>query len=357
MMMRQWLHKWFGKNNPLFLPHQTKDAEAMPLWELLENQSIPGIAYGIANSKSVVANKAFGLADIEAQKALKPQHIFRIASVSKPIAALALGHMLEEGLLDLNQSIYDLLPDYPYHGKDIRIGQLANHTAGIRSYIGKEYFLNKPYSIAEGVAIFKEDPLLFAPGTAYHYNSYDFVLLSHIMELVSGTTYLQYIQNHVLEPIGMLHTGTEQQFSNALVHFYTRRGSKLRPATAVNNDYKLAGGGLVSNIEDILRLGQSLLRKEHLKPSILQKLTTACTLADGSSTYYGYGFESSLDPNGHTYFGHTGNGIGGYAIFRVYPELDKTIAVLVHCTNPKIEQNLEALVANLLKGMPFRCKK
>ncbi|MCV6629963.1 MAG: beta-lactamase family protein [Flavobacteriaceae bacterium] len=346
--MFKWFKDWFRAKASY--DFSTSRAEAEPVGHLLESGRIPGISYGIADKNSVLVQKAFGFSNVEKAMPLDPQHIFRIASVSKPIAALGLGVMLEEGLIDLQQSIYEIMPDYPYHGYDIQVGQLANHTAGIRSYIGKEYFLNKAYSIRQGLDVFKNDPLLFTPGTSYYYNSYDFCVLSYLMELQSGMPYINWIQQKVLQPLQLMQTGEEKDYLDRLVHFYTRRGSKLRDAMPVNNSYKLAGGGLVSNVSDLLKLGQALLQSTLLQLETQNKLTTACSLPDGSSTYYGYGFESSSDVLGNKYFGHTGNGVGGYAIFRVYPDLERVVSILVHCTNPRIEIELEKLVANLLEN-------
>jgi len=89
--------------------------------------------------------------------------------------------MVNDGLIDLDASFYEYVPYFPQKKHDFTIRQLAGHTAGIRGYRGKEYRLNKAYSIKDSLRIFKDDGLLFKPGTNYHYNSYDWVLISLAM--------------------------------------------------------------------------------------------------------------------------------------------------------------------------------
>ncbi len=95
---------------------------------------------------------------------------------------------------------------YPRKQWDFTIRQLASHTAGIRGYQGMEYGLNKPYAIKESIEIFRDDALLFEPGTNYLYNSYDWVLISLAMQEVSGIPFEDYVQKKVLRPLGITNT-------------------------------------------------------------------------------------------------------------------------------------------------------
>ena len=125
------------------------------LQQLIKEEKAPGIAITVLKEGKTIFQKGYGYADLENKQFVNPiKSIFRIASVSKPIAATALAHMVQEGIIDLDESFYTYLPDYPKKEWDFTIRQLASHTAGIRVYKGKEYGLNKPLSIKEGLDIF-----------------------------------------------------------------------------------------------------------------------------------------------------------------------------------------------------------
>ncbi len=315
------------------------------LQKLIDDRKIPGLAIAVANKSKTYFEKGYGYADLEKQLPINPKEtIFRIASVSKPIAATALAHMVAEKQIDLDASLYSYVPYFPKKEWDFSIRQLANHTAGIRSYKGMEYGLNKPYSIKEGITIFKNDNLLFKPGTDYHYNSFDWVLISLAMQEVSGIPFNKYVQEKVLHPLGMKNTKPEITTSSAYSNFYSRNRLGFREAISVNNLYKLAGGGYVSTTEDIIKLGQAYLNKEVLSNDIIEQFITSEVIAN-KPTYYGLGWQVSADKKGNPYYGHIGNGVGGYSNFYIYPKEQLVISILVNCTNPNIQEELDEVIA------------
>ncbi|CAN0606683.1 unnamed protein product, partial [Ectocarpus sp. 12 AP-2014] len=154
-----------------------------------------------------IFQKGYGYADLDTKKYVDPKSsIFRIASVSKPIAATALAHMVQADLISLDESFYTYLQDYPKKKWDFTIRQLASHTAGIRVYKGKEFALNEPFGIKDSLSIFKNDPLVFEPGTEYLYNSFDWVMISAAMQEANGIPFEAYVQEKVLDPLGMKNT-------------------------------------------------------------------------------------------------------------------------------------------------------
>ena len=335
------------------------------LQQLIIEDKVPGIAITVLKEGKSVFQKGYGYANIGEKQYIDPKKsIFRIASVSKPIAATALAHMVQEGLIDLDESFYTYLPDYPKKEWNFTIRQLASHTAGIRVYKGKEYGLNKPLSIKEGLRIFKDDPLVYEPGTEYLYNSFDWVMISVAMQEASGIPFDEYVQEKVLNPLGMKNTCIPKSHSdrnqrqrgeganfistsekqNLVTKFYTKGITGFRKAIPVDNFYKLAGGGYLSTSDDIAKFGQAFLdRKVEISEEILNQFLTAQEV-EGNSTYYGFGWQVSEDAKGRKFFGHVGNGVGGYSNFFVYPKEQLVFSILINCTDPKVQKSLDAIV-------------
>tara|TARA_R110001583_G_scaffold35695_6_gene118473 strand:- start:629 stop:1726 length:1098 start_codon:yes stop_codon:yes gene_type:complete len=321
---------------------------------LITKKKLPGLAITVRKQGGVIFQKGYGYADIEANIKVDPKRtVFRIASVSKNIAATALAQMVKENGIDLDASLYDYVPYFPKKEYDFTIRQLANHTAGIRGYKGMEYGLNQPFSIKESLRIFKDDDLLFKPGTDYHYNSFDWVLISLAMQEASGVSFENYVREKVLLPMGLLNTFGEpiesdkikidEEVVGHMATFYSRRKSGFRKAMPVNNHYKLAGGGYLSTSEDIANFGQAYLKADILKDKVISEFLTAEKIG-GKSTYYGLGWQVSLDASGRSYFGHVGNGIGGYSNLFIYPKEEMVFSILTNCTNPRIQDVLDAAV-------------
>ncbi|MDO6472909.1 serine hydrolase [Maribacter sp. 1_MG-2023] len=346
------------------------------LQQLIIEDKVPGIAITVLKEGKSVFQKGYGYANIKEKQYVDPKKsIFRIASVSKPIAATALAYMVQDGLIDLEESFYTYLPDYPKKEWDFTIRQLASHTAGIRVYKGKEYGLNEPLSIKEGLNVFKDDPLVYEPGTEYLYNSFDWAMISAAMQEASGIPFEEYVQKKVLNPLGMNSTYCPQCYyesdsqgssenpdalevkdisalkeQNLVTAFYTKSISGFRKAIPVDNFYKLAGGGYLSTSEDIAKFGQAFLdKKVNVKEAILNQFLTAQQV-DGNSTYYGLGWQVSEDAKGRKFFGHVGNGVGGYANFFVYPKEQLVFSIFINCTDPKIQEDLDAVIDSILSA-------
>lgn len=335
------------------------------LQDLITSNKVPGLAITVLKEGKTIFQKGFGYADLDNKKRVDPKtSIFRIASVSKPIAATALAKMVEEGLIDLDESFYTYVPDFPKKRWDFTICQLASHTAGLRVYKGKEYGLNKPFSIKDGLTIFKDDPLVFEPGTEYLYNSFDWVMISAAMQEVSGVPFEAYVQEKVLNPLGIKNTFcpkchpedsrrsdsitvkeiTKSTASENEATFYTKCLTGFRKAIPVDNFYKLAGGGYLSTSEDIAKFGQAYLDKQiGIKEAIVHQFLTAQSV-NGKSTYYGLGWQVSEDAKGRKYYGHIGNGVGGYSNFFVYPKEQLVFSILINCTDPKIQSELDMAI-------------
>ena len=337
------------------------------LTNLIESHKVPGLAIKVQKDGKSIFQKGYGFADLELKTRVDPQRtIFRVASISKPIAATALAIMVQDGLIDLDTSFYQYVPYYPKKRWDFTIRQLAGHTAGIRSYQGKEYGLNELYGIKDSLVIFQEDDLLFEPGRGYLYTSYDWVLISLAMQEASGIPFEQYVRENVLDPLGMKNTfapkhpkretmqtvDPDMEASKNTASFYSKAVVGFKKAIPVNNYYKLAGGGYLATAEDIVKFGRAYLDGKLLSAAMRSQFLTSQRVLD-KPTYYGLGWQVSEDAQGRKFYGHVGNGVGGYSNLFVYPEQQMVFSILINCTDPKIQQEVDAIINLFLKQKTF----
>lgn len=334
---------------------------------LVAEGKLPGLSVTILKNGKSLLEKGYGYSNlVEKLPVEQGKTIFRIASISKCITGLAFGKMVEEGILNWDDSFYKYVPNYPKKEYDFNLRQLASHTAGIRGYRGKEYALNKPYSIEESIEVFKDDPLVFEPGKGYLYNSFDFVLLSLAMQEASGIPFQDYVQEKVLLPLGMKSTFTplgdaepveasnidfteRLQQTQSDTEFYTKKVTGFKKAMEVNNFYKLAGGGYLSTSADIAKMGQAILEGRLLRKETYEHLFNS-QLINSTSTYYGLGFQVSEDARGHSFVGHVGNSVGAYTNFFVYPKENMVFSFLINCTDPKVQFELDLAINSVLSN-------
>src|SRR5512132_2422744 len=134
----------------------------------------PGISAAIARGDKIVWSGADGLADIENDVPARAATVYRIASISKPIAATALMQLVERGRVSLDDPVRKYLPFFPDKGGlTLTVRHVLTHTSGIRHYKpGEMESVIRYDNIAEAAKIFEDDPLLFTPGTKYSYSTY-----------------------------------------------------------------------------------------------------------------------------------------------------------------------------------------
>jgi CubicO group peptidase (beta-lactamase class C family) len=325
------------------------------LQRLIERQEVPGLAICASYKGKPWFKAGYGFANFEKEIPVDPgRAVFRIASISKPITALALATMVADGTLDLQTDIRTYVPEFPEGHGPVNLKQLAAHTAGIRAYKGKEFALNRPMQISDSLELFVRDPLEFTPGEGYRYTSLDYVLLSLAMERAAGLPFQKLVSERVLQPLQMFHTLGEvpgERIANQ-VEFYTRGRNGFQPSIPVDTRFKIAGGGYLSTVRDICRLGEACLQGELIPGGLYAEFFTPQRVG-GDSTYYGLGWEVSQDARGRAFYGHTGNAIGAYTNFKVFPDQDFVVAILINASTPGVQPHLDAVVEALHQSLPI----
>jgi serine beta-lactamase-like protein LACTB, mitochondrial len=299
----------------------------------MRRSGIPGASVTVLRDGRQIWSEGLGTADLESKIPVTTLTKFRIGSVSKPIAAVAMAALVEDGKLDLDAPIQRYVPSFPAKGYTVTTRQVAGHLAGIRHYRGDEFYSRKHYdNVTDALEIFANDSLVSPPGTKYNYSTYGFVLLSAIVEGAAREPFLRFVQRRVFDQIGMRNTTAE--FSDSIIsnraRFYTRKDSLsvIVNAPWVDNSNKWAGGGFISTTQDLARFGQALLEGKVLKPSTIEMLWTPQHTADGKATTYGMGWAVNTDSAGRRMISHSGGSVGGTAMLIVYPKERMVFAFL-----------------------------
>ena len=285
---------------------------------LIQEEMIPGASITVAKEGKILWQEGYGYADIAKKTPINPKStLFRIASMSKAITGVVLARLQEQGKFDWNTSLYEYVPNFPEKPFDFTIKQLAGHLAGIRSYKGNEYTLNKPFTIEKCL-----------------YRRFEDIA-----------------KDEVFKPLNMWNTFPDRgKIINNEATPYTRSKKELNKATEVNNYFKLAGGGFLSTSHDIAKMGIAIERHSFLSQAIeYEMLQKQCTI-DDEEVNYGICWQNQTDWNSREYFGHTGMGVGGYGWLSVYPNEKVVIVMLFNVTDPQISIYLQRLTDFILEG-------
>lgn len=321
---------------------------------LQKAQKIPGIDIAIAIDGKTVWSQAFGLADVEHNIAVKAGVTkFRIGSVSKPFTTVAIGKLMDDNKVNLDDEVQKYVPDYPKKEHPITVRQVSAHLSGIRHYKGDEFLMNKPFkSVNKSLDIFKDDPLNAEPGSKYIYSTYGYSLLSAVVEGASDQEFLKYMNDNIFGPLGMEGTCADKNktiISNR-TSFYNRRGKGIIiNAPTVDNSYKWGGGGFLSTTNDLIKFGHALKKEGFLSQETLTKLTTPQKLNDGSYTKYGIGW-AITNLGSMKGYGHNGGSIGGITVFRIFPNEDIIVVALSNSSNTKYGKEINRITKLFAKA-------
>ena len=315
----------------------------------MEDTRAVGVTVSVGRSGELIWSQGFGYADLEQQVPVDPgKTLFRVGSVAKPMTAAAVGLLMEQQKLDLDVPVQRYVPSFPEKEGIITARLLAGHLAGIRHYKGDEMFNNEHFeTVTKGLRIFQDDPLIHPPGSRYSYSSYGYNLLSAVVEGASKRDFLEYMSEHVFEPLGMKNTHADHVYSilPGRGRYYVRHGGTTVNAPAVDNSYKWAGGGLLSTSEDLVTFGFAHLGTSLLKEETIRLLWTPQETSKGKQTNYGIGWRIEEDDSGRSYIGHNGGSVGGATVFRIYPEKNLVIAMISNLSGHKYKNIPDQIVA------------
>jgi CubicO group peptidase (beta-lactamase class C family) len=329
-----------------------KQIEALIAAEM-SKQSIAGLSVAVVTDNQLRWSAGYGFADLENFVPAKSATVYRLGSLSKPITAVAVMRLVEEGKLDLDAPVQKYCPAFPVKQWTITPRLILGHLSGIRHYKSDEEFNNTLYygSIVEGLAMFKDDPLLFEPGTKYGYTTFGYSVLGCAVEGASGMKYGDYVRENVFKPAAMDRIRIDSVgdlILNRAQGYRRRADGTLRNSPLADNSYKVPGGGFVSTVEDLAKLAIAMQTGKLLKRETVEQMYTRQKLRDGKETNYGLGWSVAM-VNGQRYVGHSGAQQRVSTILQTFPEKGVAVAIMVNVEDTGLTPLANQIIDVLLK--------
>lgn len=299
----------------------------------LKEQNLPGLSVAVGVGDDIVWAEGFGWADLENRVPVSPDLKFRIGTASTAFTSAAVGRLLEEGRLNLDDVIQKHVPAFPEKQWPVTLRQVMGHVAGVRNDGGDEGPLLSAHCerAVEALQHFGESPLLFEPGTRYRYSSYGWILVSAAVEAAADEPFLTFMRKQIFEPLGMRDTEAEsatEAIPNRATFYFPRFAADPRYGLHLMRpiDYSCYAGSSVflSTPSDMARFGMAINSGTLLRPATVQLLQTPQRLASGEETGYGLGWDLetvALAGEQTRWVGHDGTSLGGMvASLMTFPE-------------------------------------
>ena len=301
--------------------------ELIELWveAQVDYEDIPGMSMGVVYDQDLIWSKGFGYAHVESRVPAAPDTIYSICSISKLFTSIGVMQLRDEGLLRLDDPIATHLPWFTLQDAHPETGNIdlqgvLTHSAGLPRESDHPYWTGPDYPFPTRDAIIDRISLqeeLYPADTYYQYSNLGLTLAGEVVAATSGQPYAEYVQEHILDPLGLDSTSPEipeQHRGGRLATPYSMAG-RDGERTAIDF-YQVRGiapaAGYTSTVEDLARFASWQFRLleeggvEVLHANTLREMQRVHFVSETFSTYRGLGFSVSRR-DGKTFVGHGGS--------------------------------------------------
>lgn len=321
----------------------------------------PGCVAGIFRNGKVIAAAASGASDVDAKRANTLDTQFYAASLSKQFTAVALSQLVANGKLSLQDDIRRYLPEFPDYGRTITVEMLLHHKAGIIDHLN--------VAVIEGILdagkitradalgmLQRQKALRFVPGTRFEYSNGGYLLLSEIVERVSGEPFESYVGTHVLKPLGMTRSFMMRNARSTdanLARGYVSRDGK----PALSDKYPPFGGsgGLVTTLNDLAKWDRDIDSGHKVwTPSVARLMLEGGKFANGAPVMrrgHSISYAGGLAIAPH-WIHHTGSASGFSNIYARHPGSRTGIALLCNDGTTNSTSKADAITALIGDNLP-----
>jgi CubicO group peptidase (beta-lactamase class C family) len=280
----------------------------------------------LARDGKVLLSKGYGMANFEDETPNTSQTKFRLGSITKQFTAMATLILQERGKLSVQDSVCKYVENCPPAWQPVTIHNLLTHTSGIPNVTSFPDFRKIkmfPASPLEGIALFKDKPLEFAPGEKFNYSNSGYMLLGYIVERAADQPYADFLRDNIFKPLGM--KNTDYDVNSAIVKHrasgYTRGANGIANADYINMTLPFAAGGLYSTVEDLYLWDRAFYTEKLVSKKSLEAMNTP--FKNGYGYGVGIGEQYGLKVIEH------GGGIEGFSTdLARFPVENATVIVL-----------------------------
>ncbi|MFZ0790244.1 MAG: serine hydrolase domain-containing protein, partial [Chromatiaceae bacterium] len=302
---------------------------------------IPAISIALVRGHAVLWSEGFGLADVATRRVATPDTLYRAGSLAKPLTAIAVMQLAEQGRIDIDQPLAAYLPAFSIRSRfdttaePITVRSVLSHHAGLPTDLTKGMWTEQPFTAVAGKL--REEYASFPANLVFCYSNVGYTLLGHLVEEVSGVPYARYMEQRVLRPLGMTRSvfRSRDGLTGDLAKGYRDgHGMTLLPIR------DLPAAGLQTSAADLGRFMQAMLtgkgpdNQAFLRPVTLKEVLAPQNkdIALDLEVMVGLGWflEQDTIPGGGMVVRHGGTTLGFSAELILLPEKGLGVAVMAN---------------------------
>lgn len=318
--------------------HATVSAAVSPAFA---SQELVGLAVGVVVDGEIT-EVTFGFEDREAKVAVNGATLFRWASISKPLTAIAAMQLVEASKLDLDLDVRSWVPEFPEKPWPITSRQLMQHRGGIVHYTnGKivrtrdvEYENEHPFAdVVAALDLFKESPLIAEPGTKHAYTTHGYMLLGAVVQKAGKAPFHAQVTERIAARLGMTTLRPDYQWES-MDHRavgYLKVGDKTRLSPNADVSWKLPGGGYLSTIGDLARFARGVAHGELLSEESWAAMFTPQLAPETEAGVVQYGLGFGINRKGDELrVSHSGSQLKTRTLCQIKPGSRRAVVLMTN---------------------------
>lgn len=306
----------------------------------MEKQHAVGVAIGIVEGGKVVYSKGYGLADREKNVPVDTDTMFRWASCSKMLTAIASMQLEHKGELNIDADVRRYVPEFPDKHVTITSRELLDHQSGIVHYNNgrvirteRQYPILHPFAdVILALDTFKQSALVSRPGDKFSYSTHGYILLSAVVQRAGKQAFADQVRQRIAKPLGLLSLQPDYQWLNIADRAvgYRQHGNTIERSSNTDMSWKLGGGGYISNIDDFANFAAALINHRLVDAKTEVEMWSPQSLRNGKETDWGLGFAVNTDRSGQLKISHDGKQEKTRTRLVIYPQQKHGVVVMTN---------------------------
>lgn len=325
------------------------------LFHSLNRPGHPGAAVAVLQGDEVTHLRCFGVANVEDDIAVTPKTVFRLGSTSKHICATSILLLENRGLLSLSDPVSKYIPEMPACASAITLKHLLTMTSGLHDGVGLTIFAGTGQLALTRAQhldlVTRYERLMFEPGTATLYSNTNYLLLTLVIERVSGKCFRDFLAREIFQPLGMSSAVLIERMVEAVPHKARGYQPTATPGRYEQGIflYEASGdGGIDLSMEDFIRWFRNYRNDRLVGTDYRERMEVDVRLPDGRPLEYALGL-SLTSYCGKRKVSHAGGMPGYLADFNFYPDLDIGVLLLSNWMDPTLLDKADRIV-DLITG-------
>ena len=184
------------------------------IWEFMKEKGIPGLTLAIVQAPYIPRVVGYGLSDTGERRLASANTMWPAGPISQAFAAVAVMQLFEDGKLGLEDKLGDHIPEVPEEWYDIEILQMLRHASGLPDCQTDGFYIYREWEFKEVLDLISKEALHFTPGTEVEWSASNFLMLTEIVERVSGETYHDFVTERQIHFLGLKRTGFAEDLEN-----------------------------------------------------------------------------------------------------------------------------------------------